>query len=122
MTEEEATALGKRLSVCRHFRPMPGLKDMQGRTWEQSLLWRWTPSIDRPDLREPATKGIVLALVREAWSAPRALVRLSANGKSFHVFDVDRVTTGGNWAAFLCGDHRIQTEEEALVSALEAAP
>jgi hypothetical protein len=64
----------------------------------------------------------VLALVREAWSAPRALVRLSANGKSFHVFDVDRVTTGGNWAAFLCGDHRIQTEEEALVSALEAAP
>lgn len=122
MTDEEADALGARLAACPKFRPLPGLRDMQGRTWEQSLLWRWTPSIDRPDLREPATKGIVLALVREAWSAPRALVRLSANGKSFHVFDVDRVTTGGNWAAFLCGDHRIQTEEEALVSALEAAP
>lgn len=122
MSDEEADALGARLAACPKFRPLPGLRDMQGRTWEQSLLWRWTPSIDRPDLREPATKGIVLALVREAWSAPRALVRLSANGKSFHVFDVDRVTTGGNWAAFLCGDHRIQTEEEALVSALEAAP
>ena len=120
MSDEEADALGARLAACPKFRPLPGLRDMQGRTWEQSLLWRWTPSIDRPDLREPATKGIVLALVREAWSAPRALVRLSANGKSFHVFDVDRVTTGGNWAAFLCGDHRIQTEEEALVSALEA--
>lgn len=122
MTDEEATALGKRLVACKGFRPLRGMLDMQGRTWDTSLLWRWNNDVDVPDLRDPATLGCLLALVREAWAAPRALVRLSANGKSFHVFDVDRVTTGGNWAAFLCGDHRIQTEAEALVAALEAAP
>lgn len=122
MTDDEATALGKRLVACKHFRPLRGMLDMQGRTWDTSLLWRWNNDCDVPDLRDPATLGCVLALVREAWAAPRALVRLSANGKSFHVFDVDRVTTGGNWAAFLCGDHRIQTEAEALVAALEASP
>ena len=77
---------------------------------------------DMPDLTDPATLGCLLALVREAWNAPRAMVRLSANRKSFHVYDVDRDPMGGNWAAFLCGDHRIQTEAEALVAALEDAP
>jgi hypothetical protein len=65
MTEEEATALGKRLSACKHFRPMPGLKDMQGRTWDDSLLWRWNPGVDVPDLRQPASMGILLALYEE---------------------------------------------------------
>ena len=122
MTDAEAEALGRRLVACKGFRVMRGMLDMQGRTWGRDLLWRWRNDLDVPDLRDPATLGCVLALVREAWAAPRALVRLSANGKSFHVFDVDRVTTGGNWASFLCGDHGIQTEAEALVAALEAAP
>lgn len=122
MTDEEALDLGRRFAACKGFRPMRGMLDNHGRTWTPDLLWRWTPKVDIPDLRDPATLGCLLALVREAWRAPRALVRLSANGKSFHVFDVDRVTTGGNWAAWLCGDRILQTEAEALVAALEAAP
>ena len=70
MTNEEADALGARLAACKHFRPMAGLRDMQGRTWEASLLWRWSPSVDRPDIREPATQGIVMALIREARGEP----------------------------------------------------
>ena len=67
MTDDEATALGKRLVACKGFRPMRGMLDMQGRTWDQSLLWRWSNEVDVPDLRDPATLGCVLALVREAW-------------------------------------------------------
>lgn len=122
MTEAEAEALGKRVVACKGFRPMRGMLDMQGRTWGADLLFRWSNDVDVPDLRDPATLGCLLALVREAWNAPRALVRLSANRKSFHVYDVDRDPMGGNWAAWLCGDRILQTEAEALVAALEAAP
>ena len=112
MTDEEADALGARLAACPKFRPLPGLRDMQGRTWEQSLLWRWTPSIDRPDLREPATKGIVLALVREAWGqddmgASRYRERWCVE---FTPQDAQNYAFYG------------ATEAEALVAALEAAP
>lgn len=92
MTEEEATALGKRLVACKHFRPMPGMRDLQGRTWTPDLLWRWNRTIDRPDLRDPATLGCVLALVREVIPMPLILV----------------------------GD--IEEWSERLVGALEAAP
>lgn len=116
MTDEEATALGKRLVACQHFRPMRGMLDMQGRTWEQSLLWRWSPSVDRPDIREPATKGIVLALVREAWAADFIdVVCEQAN---------DHEDGGYVWRVNLpwSKDTRGTTEAEALVAALEAAP
>ena len=111
MSDEEADALGARLAACPKFRPLPGLRDMQGRTWEQSLLWRWTPSIDRPDLREPATLGIVLALVREAWDDPTMSAHFSDAAEWWEV-------QGHRWAPGKPAD----TEEEALVSALEAAP
>ena len=86
MTEEEATALGKRLSACRHFRPMPGLKDMQGRTWDDSLLWRWNPEVDVPDLRQPASMGILLACVREAWRNPDDIVLNGTPDQWAHTF------------------------------------
>jgi len=114
MTDEEADALGARLAACPKFRPLPGLRDMQGRTWEQSLLWRWTPSIDRPDLREPATKGIVLALVREAWGDPHASVW----------YDSEYWQSGNRWS-WHAKEHSLcdyDTEAEALVAALEASP
>jgi len=114
VSEEDATALGERLSACRHFRPMPGLKDMQGRTWDDSLLWRWNPVLDVPDLRQPATMGILLALVREAWQNPHIWVE-SSTGEAFI-----------GWAAPeyqpAPPDIVRATEAEALVAALEAAP
>jgi hypothetical protein len=120
MTEEEATALGKRLSVCRHFRPMPGLKDMQGRTWDDSLLWRWNREVDVPDLRQPASMGILLALVREAWgpvahAMPWGHSSLSPApvGWSMMLTAYDNLPTAKLSAP---------TEAEALVAALEAAP
>jgi hypothetical protein len=125
MTDEQI-ALARRAVACKGFRWMPGMRWWtdadHGRLDDFQPEYMGRPTHALPDLTDPATLGCLLALVREAWAAPRALVRLSANGTSFHVFDVDRVTTGGNWAAFLCGDHRIQTEAEALVAALEAAP
>jgi hypothetical protein len=109
MTEEEATALGKRLAACRHFRPMPGLKDMQGRTWDDSLLWRWNPEVDVPDLRQPASMGILLACVREAWG--QATLSPVSGGKR-------------RWCLADFGTTALQGESEAelLVAALESAP
>lgn len=131
----EMIDLAHRAVACKGWRWMPGMLDLFGRrvmcVWPDDLGIKWSHIPDNcvvrdadalPDLTDPATLGCLLALVREAWSAPRALVRLSANGTSFHVFDVDRVTMGGNWAAFLCGDRGLQTEAGALVAALEAAP
>ena len=139
MTDEQ-TALAHRAVACKGWRWLPGMRTTDAmRVIHDETAFPGRPCAIRegswvdtspprplgdalPDLTDSATLGCLLALVREAWSSPRALVRLSANGKSFHVFDVDRVTTGGNWAAWLCGDRILQTEAEALVAALEAAP
>ena len=124
MTDEQATALGKRLVACKGFRPMRGMLDMQGRTWDQSLLWRWSNDVDVPDLRDPATLGCLLALVREAWADPAYLwgghaeVRRDSEtlfvvlrfGHDANGFLVERWVSSG------------ATEAEALVAALEAAP
>jgi len=110
MTDAEAEALGRRLVACKGFRVMRGMRDMQGRTWTPDLLWRWHET-DMPDLRDPATLGCVLALVRVAWGDPRLACvpwRLK--------WAVDRVwERNGRLSA-------AHTEAEALVAALEAAP
>lgn len=133
MSDEEADALGARLAACPRFKPLPGLRDMQGRTWEQSLLWRWNAGVDRPDIREAATRGIVLALIREAWRCPTAYVRQRGTirwiGEAIPAWEVGdlwldaeackkigaRVPGSVNFAL-------LPSEEEALVSALENAP
>jgi len=112
MTDLEA--LGKRLVACKHFRPMRGMRDLQGRTWDEALLWRWSNEFDVPDLSDPATLGCVLALVREAWKEPRLASVPSAR----------RWSVGYIW---LRPPHDsvsgLQSNEpEALVAALEAAP
>ncbi len=132
MTDEQATALGKRLIACKGFRPMRGMLDMQGRTWDQSLLWRWSNDVDVPDLRDPATLGCVLAMVREAWRCPTVYVRqgttrrvsdgviawevcnLWLDAEACRALGVERQGSVGSWGH--------GSEAEALVAALEAAP
>ena len=112
MTDTEAEALGKRLVACRHFRPLRGMLDMQGRTWDTSLLWRWNSACDVPDLRDPATLGCVLALVREAHAVPFLQVSIKISREHGYQFDC-HPHHRGQW---------VDTEAEALVAALEAAP
>lgn len=116
MTDDEATALGKRLVACKGFHPMRGMLDMQGRTWDQSLLWRWSNDVDVPDLRDPATLGCVLALVRVAFNdegigAIRQFVGLANGGCMWSL-----IGFGGELGKYYA------SEGEALVAALEAAP
>ena len=109
MTDIEAEALGKRLVACKGFRPLRGMLDMQGRTWDSSLLWRWHNDVDVPDLRDHATLGCLLALVREAFHSTDVFVLWSADRKTWIVKHGRALVEA-------------QTEAEALVFALEAAP
>ncbi len=139
MTDEQATALGKRLVACRRFRPMRGMLDMQGRTWDQSLLWRWSNDVDVPDLRDPATLGCVLAMVRAAHGEPIVTLDGGTYSSVLHVV----CSSGMYYVRRDCGDgdedlyedglwsqdyrrdaYSIEraSEAEALVAALEAAP
>ena len=125
MTDEQ-TALSRRAVACRGWRWMPGMSywwvGSQDRVADEERGTLRTDGSLLPDFSDPATLGCLLHLVRTAWGAPRALVRLSSDGRSLHVFDVDRVNpTGGNWAAWL-SDDRCPSEAEALVFALESAP
>ena len=111
MTEAEAEALGKRLVACKGFRPMRGMLDMQGRTWGADLLFRWSNDVDVPDLRDPATLGCLLALVREAHAVPFLQVSVKISREHGYQFDC-HPHHRGQW---------VDSEAEALVAALEAA-
>lgn len=108
MTDTEAEALGKRLVACRHFRPLRGMLDLQGRTWDTSLLWRWNSACDVPDLRDPATLGCVMALVREAHG--RRCYTQACGG----YWTVQNADSEQAWGDFT-------SEAEALVAALKDA-
>lgn len=107
MTEDNI-ALAKRLVACKGWRWMPGMAD----TWGGRV--REGDGIDRikalPDLTDPATLGCLLALVREAWGDPKAYVRAGRGWEWVTDFYVERRPPHG------------ETEAEALVAALEAAP
>lgn len=114
MTQDELRALADRVVACRHFRPMAGMRDLQGRTWTPDLLWRWHPH-DRPDLSDPATLGCLLALVRAAHGDPSLCCVKDLDGAGWWAVGrlQDGLTLRGRWAT---------TEAEALVAALESAP
>lgn len=119
MTPEEIDALAVRLVACKHFRPMPGMRDLQGRTWTPDLMWRWNRTIDRPDLSDPATMGCLLALVRKAWGefGMETFVRQLVGGTARSPCWVAQMRNRFGWNCY-----EGTTEAEALVAALEAAP
>lgn len=86
------------------------LKDGKPWTWMPGALTWDQPRPDAlPDLTDPATLGCLLALVREAWGDPAAHVVPDGD---WHVYGDMPETEYG------IGD----SEAEALVAALEAAP
>ena len=139
MTDDEAKALGLRAVACFGWRWMPGMwvnwERPRGAGGQQvmptyarvaelpmgplpltyclvdpSAVYRgsW------PDLRDPATMGCLLALVREAWSAPDVYAR-AFHDRSWVAMGPDDDHNG----ELTLGCHH---EAEALVAALEAAP
>ena len=132
-------ALARRAIACRHWRWMPGMliQTVGGPTdriagIDSTYIHAWAESqqaenprgmwiryrLDRmdkhgvPDLTDPATLGCLLALVREAWGCPTAYFT--------HMSGQWLVMRRDPLSLPLCEPQ--DTEAEALVSALEAAP
>jgi hypothetical protein len=112
--------LGRRAVACKHWRWMEGMQveplrfrvvwltdDMIGESDQTSYFWKNVPDI-YPDLSDPATLGCLLALVREAWANDTMHAR--PEGNHWRVWSEEP-------GAFI-----FDTEAEALVAALEAAP
>ena len=121
MTDEQWIELGRRVVACKHWRWMPGmLARYEGGAWHRvteadsfGLPTRVRPPNPRqawPDLRDPATVGCLLALVRKAWDDPFALV--DYDRKHWGIFVEARDTV------WVCTD---KTEAAALVAALKEA-
>ena len=123
-------SLAERAVVCKHWRWMPGMRAVDGaERFRVSVVSHGYPQgVDEqppmkvnvdlglrwfPDLTDPATLGCLLSLVREAWSDPS----LCANDAGHYDLMFWHVYTGDRNVSVGC-----QTEAEALVAALEAAP
>jgi hypothetical protein len=123
--DEQMIALGRRAVACKGWRWMAGMRweapnhgtDGRLEDWEAPTWGAHRGEDDTaPDLTDPATLGCLLALVREAWGDPT--VRTSyVTGTYPHRWVVLRHGLLG-WKTKAHGD----TESEALVAALEAAP
>ena len=119
--------LAKRAIACRHWRWMPGMRwrgTLSQNTGRLGEVFRTVPGpvgAYLPDLTDPATLGCLLSLVREAAQEPGLHVRCmlpyapDMSGKTPPPW-VLYSGRGQRW-----GD-RHETEAEALVAALEAAP
>jgi hypothetical protein len=117
---DEMIALSRRAVVCPKWRWMPGmlwvvsrvapLEDYAGRIVEGARRAPSGPGL--PDLRDPATLGCLLALVREAWGDSTLHVVCAGGSRELGVWHA-------RWGT---SSRRGATEAEALVAALESAP
>ncbi len=129
MTEQDWIELGRRAVACKGWRWMPGMLALDSTAEEhparvidarRSVVYEDTDGAiheavvsrsDVPDLRDAATLGCVLALVREAWNMPR-LALVCSNGRW-------RVIIDGLDVRFpIRAPARNNTEAAALVAAL----
>ena len=137
---DQMQALARRAVACKHWRWMPGMQTQDftrvcygtgysARGWDE---WDNTcsecdggivtlTSACLPEFSDPATLGCLLALVREAW------------GDEWLACKGEYSPTGSNWLVYSGKPHgrgfltrvagtRYESEAEALVAALEAAP
>jgi hypothetical protein len=145
MTEEQI-ALARRAVACRGWRWMPGMAieglmltsthglcgaphgrvlDMRDDDGMQMVSaseypydddgvpeYRWADLTHIPDLTDPATLGCLLALVREAHAVPFLHVSVKISREHGYQFDC-HPHHRGQW---------VDSEAEALVAALDAAP
>ena len=91
-----------RVSVVSHGYPQ-GVDEQPPMQVNVDLGLRWLP-----DLTDPATLGCLLALVREGWRSP--LIHPRAAGCEWRMWKTEPYA------------YAYETEEEALVAALESAP
>lgn len=129
MNEGKLQSLGQRVVRCRYWRWLPGMLTLTGHRVSDEDAETDEPILfddDLPDLRDPATVGCLLALVRKVWSSAPAttsrFIYYSPERGSYSSWactywrpDADS-RQGGAWIQ-AHGD----TEAEALVAALEAA-
>lgn len=112
---EDMIDLARRAVACRGWWWMPGMLVLGGDRITENTLAVLHGVV--PDLTDAATLGCLLALVREAWDDEGAYTMPQIGSQ------------GGGWDLWACppadgncprgtGD----TEAEALVAALEAAP
>ena len=125
----EMEALARRAVACKGWRWMAGMRVEwvgMGTGWRmlsETQSWYEREECEDgepggpnavPDLTDPATLGCLLALVREAWGDPHASVW----------YDSEYWQNGNRWSWHAKEKSLVDydTEVEALVAALEAAP
>lgn len=135
---DEMIALGRRAVACKGWRWLPGvlscyycdengdnrvcrsrivsIQDGRVQASHSSASFPLDRLDDEfPDLTDPATLGCLLALVREAWDDPHC--HTEPPGNKWALYYNEPKAPSPQWLAVF-GD----TEAEALVAALEAAP
>jgi len=134
MNEEQWQGLGRRAVACKAWRWMPGMLDgideQRVASVRDGLVTMESDGLivihanihvarrSLPDLRDPATLGCLLALVREAWGEPRLSVYVEDCGSN--AWRIDAPYDCSEKLLPLC-QARYPSEAEALVEALEAA-